>query len=101
MSVKQSIIPGFSKCPSHIWQYQDIPKCPSHNIITQYFIIVCNTFANTLIFSNVRHISLLTPDFPNVRHTFSNTKIIPNIRHYVYMSQYHRSLPSTGPPLKK
>ena len=32
MAVTQSHNPGFSKCLSHIWQYQDFPYCLSLNL---------------------------------------------------------------------
>ena len=59
MSVIQSHNPGFSKSPSHIRQYQDVPKCPSQN--------------QNPGFSNVRH-TWPYQNFPNVHYTFGNTR---------------------------
>ena len=81
MTVTQFHNLGFSKSPSHIWQLQHFLKCPSHNLITQELLYVCQTFSNTSIFTKVRHNNLLTQDLPNVRHTFSITKITKHLSH--------------------
>ena len=83
------IVPGISKCPPHIWKCHNFSKCLSHNLTTQDFPIIHQTFGNTRIFQNFHHTIGNTRIFPNVCHTFGNTRVSPNVHHTSHFRPHH------------